>query len=102
MRKIFYKPLIINLIAFCGAANAADCSDVSKVVAKKLQDAYVIEATAIKMSQLLNSKDFLSRCSKQKSAEKIADFTCPDCTGFNSFCPGGPGRVICILQSPRF
>ena len=75
MRKIFYKPLIINLIAFCGAANATDCSDVSKVVAKKLQDAYVIEATAIKMSQLLNSKDFLSRCSKQKSAEKIADFT---------------------------
>lgn len=34
----------------------------------------MIEATATKLSQLLNSEDFLSNCSQQKSAESIADF----------------------------
>ncbi len=74
MSNTLFKSLIITSMAFCGSANAADCSDVSKVIAKKLQDAYVIEATATKLSQLLNSQPFLTRCSKQKSAEHIADF----------------------------
>jgi retinol-binding protein 3 len=73
MKNKCFKQLAIISIAFCSSAHAADCSDVSKVVAKKLQDAYVIEATATKLSQLLNSEDFLSRCSGQKSAENIAD-----------------------------
>ena len=74
MSNTTFKTLLLNLMVVCGSASAADCSDVAKVVAKKLQDAYVIEATATKLSQLLNSEDFLSNCSQQKSAESIADF----------------------------
>jgi C-terminal processing protease CtpA/Prc len=74
MKNKCFKQLAIISIAFCSSAHASDCSDVSKVVAKKLQDSYVIEATATKLSQLLNSKDFISRCSKQKSAEHMANF----------------------------
>ena len=33
-----------------------------------------MKQTATKLSQLLNSEDFLTRCSQQKSAESIADF----------------------------
>ena len=74
MSNTTFKTLLLNLMVVCGSASAADCSDVAKVIAKKLQDAYVIEATATKLSQLLNSEDFLSNCSQQKSAESIADF----------------------------
>ena len=74
MSNTTFKTLLLNLMVVCGSASAADCSDVAKVVAKKLQDAYVIEATATKLSQLLNSEDSLSNCSQQKSAESIADF----------------------------
>lgn len=74
MSNTIFKTLLITSMAICGSASAADCSGVAKVVAKKLQAEYVIEATATKLSQLLNSQDFLSRCSQQKSADGIADF----------------------------
>lgn len=74
MNNKLSKSLFLTLTAFYGVANAADCRGISTVVAKKLQDGYVIEATATKLSQLLNSEDFLTRCSQQKSAESIADF----------------------------
>lgn len=74
MSNTIFKTLLITSMAICGSASAADCSGVAKVVAKKLQDGYVIEAIATKLSQLLNSQDFLSRCSQQKSADGIADF----------------------------
>jgi hypothetical protein len=73
MSNILFKALLTTSMVVGGSASAADCSDVAKVVAKKLQDSYVIEATATKLSQLLNSQDFLQRCRQQKSAESIAD-----------------------------
>ena len=74
MSTTWSKTLLVTAMALAGSASAADCSAVATVVAKKLQDGYVIETTATKLSQLLTSEDFLQRCRQQKSADSIADF----------------------------
>jgi len=73
------KNRIIKFFAFSSVmlsvtANASDCHDISKVVAKQLQDAYVIETAANKLSQLISSAEFIAKCGKQGAPESIAQF----------------------------
>ncbi|TMP73458.1 hypothetical protein CWB76_00455 [Pseudoalteromonas sp. S1609] len=68
------KSLAIGSLVLCNSVAAADCRDASEIIAKKLEDNYVIQNTATKLSKLMRSKLFLSDCSRLESAEDIADF----------------------------
>ena len=68
------KSLAISSLVLCNSVSAADCRDVSKIIAKQLEDNYVIQNTATKLSQLIRSKPYLSDCSRLESAEDIAKF----------------------------
>lgn len=68
------KSLAISSLVLCNSVAAADCRDASEIIAKQLEDNYVIQNTAIKLSKLMHSKLFLSDCSRLESAEDIAEF----------------------------
>lgn len=74
MNNKILKPLAISSLVLCNSVAAADCRDASKIIAKQLEDNYVIQNTATKLSKLMRSKLFLSDCSRLESAEDIADF----------------------------
>ena len=74
MNNKILKPLAIGSLVLCNSVAAADCRDVSQIIAKQLEDNYVIQDTATKLSKLMRSKLFLSDCSRLESAEDIADF----------------------------
>ncbi|ATC82380.1 MULTISPECIES: S41 family peptidase [Pseudoalteromonas] len=74
MNNKILKSLAIGSLVLCNSVAAADCRDVSEIIAKQLEDNYVIQNTATKLSKLMRSKLFLSACSRLESAEDIADF----------------------------
>ncbi|QLE85354.1 S41 family peptidase [Shewanella sp. Scap07] len=74
MKNKIFKSLIVSSLVLCNYVSAADCRDVSQVIAKQLEDNYVIENTATTLAQLMRSQAFLSGCERQKSSEDIADF----------------------------
>ncbi len=74
MKSKVFKSLIVSSLVLCNYVSAADCRDVSQIIAKQLEDNYVIENTATTLAQLIRSKSFLSGCNRQKSSEDIAEF----------------------------
>jgi len=74
MNNKILKSLAIGSLVLCNSVAAADCRDASKIIAKQLEDNYVIQNTATKLSKFMRSKLFLSDCSRLESAEDIADF----------------------------
>ncbi|TMP49228.1 MULTISPECIES: S41 family peptidase [unclassified Pseudoalteromonas] len=74
MNNKVFKPLIVSSLVLCNYVSAADCHDVSQIIAKQLEDNYVIENTATRLAQLIRSQVFLSGCERQKSSEDIAEF----------------------------
>lgn len=74
MNNKILKSLAIGSLVLCNSVAAADCRDVSEIIAKQLEDNYVIQNTATKLSKLMRSKLFLSDCSRLESVEDIADF----------------------------
>lgn len=74
MKYKVFKSLIVSSLVLCNYVSAADCHDVSQIIAKQLEDNYVIENTATTLAQLIRSQSFLSGCGHQKSSEDIAKF----------------------------
>lgn len=74
MKNRIIKFFAFSSVMLSAAANASDCHYISKAVAKQLQDAYVIETTANKLSQLISSTEFIAKCGKQESPESVAQF----------------------------
>ncbi|MEZ9196572.1 S41 family peptidase [Shewanella sp. 10N.286.54.B9] len=74
MKNKVFKSLIVSSLVLCNYVSAADCRDVSQIIAKQLEDNYVIENTATTLAQLIRSQAFLSGCERQKSSEDIAEF----------------------------
>lgn len=74
MKNKVFKSLAVSSLVLCNYVSAADCHDVSQIIAKQLEDNYVIENTATTLAQLVRSQSFLSGCDRQKSSEDIAKF----------------------------
>ncbi|WP_051435662.1 S41 family peptidase [Shewanella fidelis] len=74
MKNKVFKSLIVSSLVLCNYVSAADCRDVSQIIAKQLEHNYVIENTATTLAQLMRSQALLSGCERQKSSEDIAEF----------------------------
>lgn len=74
MKNKIFKSLIVSSLFLCNYVSAADCRDVSQIIANQLEDNYVIGNTAKTLAQLMRSQAFLSGCERQNSSEDIAEF----------------------------
>ena len=72
-RKIFI-PLFTASMVVSGTVKATSCTDISKIISEKLQETYVIEGTADKLTQLIQSHAFMNACNRKKTPENLADF----------------------------
>ena len=73
--------LFMNFLALSPSGFASDCNEISEIIAKQLQDKYVIQSTASELSNLMRSDLFLNGCRTQQSAQKIADFITSELNG---------------------
>ena len=74
MKYKFFKPLIVSSLVLCNYVKAADCSDISQIIAKQIEDNYIIEKTAIRLTKVIRSQAFLTGCEHQESSENIAEY----------------------------